>query len=404
MKYFDKKALKDFELVLKENKPKTIKVVDKLVTPQKTTDDSLQDYLRRCLDEEKQQNDISVITQEKLPIITENTVKNSIENLPKVTVEENLLNKKANDQDYYPNAYAFKCTLCDKNIGEKKGITLQNCLHNFCLSCLEDIILDNSTPEVQCPFNEYECEENLLDSEIKALTSEEGYNLYLDRSLTIDQLLENYHDSQFPKWLCKTCGQSNSDEKARCAFCDIAKPKSNVEKSQYEQLLTLEESELDLIESYEDFECPICFVPYGTGEGFMLRECLHVFCKGCLSDTITNSEVPQIKCPYMDNDYSCDCFLQDREIRSAITIEDYDKYLKMSLNMAEKGMKESYHCLTVDCHGWWINEEEANAVHCPVCRIQNCLNCNVSKKYILFLICNTHHYNSLLFQFLDDSY
>lgn len=371
MKYFDKKALKEFELILEENQPKTQKKaapVDKLIKQKKTLinkpDENLEDFLLKCLDEEKllpKKTTEEIIKQEVLEI-----PEKVIEPIPTPVLEEI-------EPDYYPNACAFTCTLCRKKIESKEGITLQNCLHNFCLSCLGDVIIANTTAQVKCPFMEYDCDGVLLDSEIKSLVSEENYGIHLDQSL-IEFGAKGVTKPPVPtKWLCNTCRQSNSIIRDRCAFCDIEKPKPI---SEYEELLTLEDGEL--VENYEEFECPICFVTYGIGEGFLLRGCLHVFCKECLSDTIINSNVPQIKCPYMDEDYSCDEILQDREIRSAITPENYEKYLKMSLNMAEKGIKESYHCLTVDCHGWWINEDEANDVRCPVCEIRNCLNCNVS--------------------------
>lgn len=393
VKYFDKKTLKDFETVLNRSQPKSQKItnkntIDKFITPQKETtkksEENLSDFLLKCINEEKLfpkavQHNISAIKTDKLPI-TAKIVQNPIQNLATVAdsigkkpiailqtpvFEKHVLDMQPNAPDYYPNVNEFECTLCELTIPPKKGIILQNCLHNFCLTCLEDLILNNDSAEVRCPFNEYECDENLLDSEIKALVTEEGYELHLERSLVPFGL-----------------------------FIKKPTPKP-VEKSEYEELLTLEEGEL--IESYEDFECPICLAPYGIGEGFMLRECLHVFCKQCLSYTITNSDVPQIKCPYMDDDYSCDQFLQDREIRSAITKEEYEKYLTMGLKMAENLIKESYHCLTVDCDGWWINEEEANAVQCPVCGIQNCLNCNVSRMRYL---CTTFFLNVFFRQFI----
>lgn len=366
MKYFDKKALKDFQTILKENQSKT-KTVPIIKQQQKKTDENLSDFLLKCIDEAK-----------LFP-------KNKTEEIIKPEVLEIIPEKKIEEikPDYYPNASAFTCPLCNQTIAAKKGITLYNCIHSFCLTCLKAVILENSTTEVLCPFMEIDCNELLLDSEIKVLISLEDYHNHLDKSL-LKLDADDLSKTEVPKkWLCTTCQLLNSYIKNRCAFCDLEKPKPIIKKSQYEELLTLEEGEI--IECYEEFECLICTMEYGIGEGFMLRECLHVFCKECLSHQIINSESPEVKCPYMTDDYSCDCFLQDREIRSAITQQDYEKYLEKSLKMAERGIKESYHCLTVDCHGWWINEDEANAINCPVCGIQNCLNCNVSaelKKYV----------------------
>ena len=35
----------------------------------------------------------------------------------------------------------------------------------------------------------------------------------------------------------------------------------------------------DLVLSGESFDCPICFMEIDAGEGVMLRDCLHLFCR-----------------------------------------------------------------------------------------------------------------------------
>lgn len=115
------------------------------------------------------------------------------------------------------------------------------------------------------------------------------------------------------KWICRTCGDENIESHKCCRFCLIERPKAVVvvdQPSEYEELLTLEEGDLDLVENSDMFECPICFVTYEKGEGVRLRECLHVFCKECLAGTINMSDNPEIKCPYLNDDYACDCFVQ----------------------------------------------------------------------------------------------
>ena len=36
---------------------------------------------------------------------------------------------------------------------------------------------------------------------------------------------------------------------------------------------------VNLVPNTEEFECPICFDDYEPGEGAVLRECFHTFCK-----------------------------------------------------------------------------------------------------------------------------
>ena len=36
---------------------------------------------------------------------------------------------------------------------------------------------------------------------------------------------------------------------------------------------------MNLVPNTDEFECPICFDDYEPGEGVVLRECFHTFCK-----------------------------------------------------------------------------------------------------------------------------
>jgi RanBP-type and C3HC4-type zinc finger-containing protein 1 len=45
----------------------------------------------------------------------------------------------------------------------------------------------------------------------------------------------------------------------------------------YLQLVDLDNT--DLVPNMEPFECSVCIVQYEAGEGVVLRECLHVFCR-----------------------------------------------------------------------------------------------------------------------------
>lgn len=149
--------------------------------------------------------------------------------------------------------------------------------------------------------------------------------------------------------------------------------KSNV--NHYQELLKLDGT--DVVVNVDTFECPICFMKIETGDGMMLRNCLHSFCKGCIFQTIEFSEEIEIKCPYMDRDYSCECFLQDREIKALVTVEIYEKHLAKSLRVAENVIENAFHCKTPNCRGWCIFEDDVNEFKCPVCRITNCLTCQV---------------------------
>lgn len=52
------------------------------------------------------------------------------------------------------------------------------------------------------------------------------------------------------------------------------------QQEQQQNFANLQETDaLDIIPNAEDFTCPICFEDIAVGNGVVLRECLHLFCK-----------------------------------------------------------------------------------------------------------------------------
>uniref|UniRef100_A0A1B0D1D0 RanBP-type and C3HC4-type zinc finger-containing protein 1 n=1 Tax=Phlebotomus papatasi TaxID=29031 RepID=A0A1B0D1D0_PHLPP len=143
----------------------------------------------------------------------------------------------------------------------------------------------------------------------------------------------------------------------------------------HRELLNLDNA--DIVANIEAFECPICFMKFQPGEGVILRDCLHTFCRECLGHTVEYSEDAQVKCPFMNAVYSCDSVLQDREIKALVTRDVYEKYLAKSVRQAEHKIENAFHCKTPNCRGWCIYEDNVNLFKCPVCRITNCLTCQV---------------------------
>ncbi|XP_033924831.1 sharpin [Melopsittacus undulatus] len=140
-----------------------------------------------------------------------------------------------------------------------------------------------------------------------------------------------------------------------------------------EQLLQLEQEVL--VPNREALECLICFQRVSPGQGVLLRECLHSFCRECLRQVITFSEEPTVACPYRDDSYACSSHLQEREIRALVSPEEYRRFLERSLVLAERRSHNSFHCRTPDCRGWCIYEDSVNEFRCPVCQALNCLLC-----------------------------
>lgn len=61
-----------------------------------------------------------------------------------------------------------------------------------------------------------------------------------------------------------------------------------------------------LISNEEPFRCTACFVLIDANKGVKLTTCSHMFCKLCLTETITeNINKPKVRCPYFDSKQQC---------------------------------------------------------------------------------------------------
>ncbi|KAK5898438.1 hypothetical protein CgunFtcFv8_015855 [Champsocephalus gunnari] len=206
-------------------------------------------------------------------------------------------------------------------------------------------------------------------------------------------------------WACPSCTYINKPTRPGCEICSTNRPERYVvpggyrpddlelrriqqEKEavrQYQQAREAERREnfarlvlldgQELLPNPEPVDCRICYVDLERGEGVLLRECLHCFCRECLRSVIMLSEEPEVACPYRDDTYSCTCSLQEREIRALVPAEEYERWLQRGLSVAESRCEGSYHCATPDCAGWCVYEDTVNVFHCPVCTKHNCLIC-----------------------------
>jgi RanBP-type and C3HC4-type zinc finger-containing protein 1 len=136
----------------------------------------------------------------------------------------------------------------------------------------------------------------------------------------------------------------------------------------------LDAENFDFNKNNEAFDCPICFVEIETGEGVVLKNCIHKFCKDCLVAHVGHSEDYEVKCPFSDEMGICELLLQDREIRALLNQEAFEKHLSKSLR--RYGASESaFHCRTTDCPGIIDKDENLRGFTCQVCRKVNCIRC-----------------------------
>lgn len=175
-------------------------------------------------------------------------------------------------------------------------------------------------------------------------------------------------------WACADCTFRNQNSWSNCEICRGTKPDHDL--NNYRQLCDLENG--DIVPNLEAVECPICFTECKAYEGVTLRDCLHVFCKECLNNHVKVCTDLEVKCPFANENYSCDSILQDREIRAVVSDAIYEKYLENRLKLAQPITKDSFPCKAPNCKGWWIYDPfdlTVTNVSCPVCHEFNCLMC-----------------------------
>lgn len=123
--------------------------------------------------------------------------------------------------DLVENVEAFECVICYMEIAPGDGVTLRECLHQFCKECLKNTIEYTEEAQVICPYRDeqYSCDTALQDREIKALVPAAVYDQYLAKSVA---QAENKIDKSFH---CKTpdckgwCIYEDNVNEFRCPVC-----------------------------------------------------------------------------------------------------------------------------------------------------------------------------------------
>ncbi|XP_059164421.1 ranBP-type and C3HC4-type zinc finger-containing protein 1-like [Physella acuta] len=179
------------------------------------------------------------------------------------------------------------------------------------------------------------------------------------------------HFPRFPSPPQARVSSENSEETAS----DEENSNAEEETVRLNFLRLKEVNNLDLVSNLDDFTCPICFEEITAGEGIMLRDCLHTFCRECLTEAVRHCEDAVVRCPFQDAIYSCESVLQEREIKALVPQDLYLKFLKRGLDQAESQTPNAYHCKTTDCPGWCVYEDLVNFFKCLVCNKENCLTC-----------------------------
>lgn len=202
-------------------------------------------------------------------------------------------------------------------------------------------------------------------------------------------------------WSCPTCTYMNDPTRPGCVVCSTSRPcdyvipenyvPSATEQERIDQERIIEEMAVQereenfqhllaaeqnsLVPNSDSFECRVCFEDVNPGDGVILRECLHSFCRECLMNQVLHADSSVVFCPFNDGQYQCFSPLQDREIKALVTKDLYQKHLNLSLVEAESRISNSFHCRTPNCVGWCIYDDDSNEFTCPLCFKENCLTC-----------------------------
>jgi len=124
----------------------------------------------------------------------------------------------------------------------------------------------------------------------------------------------------------------------------------------------------DLLIATQSFECSICMCEPPAGQGIILQDCFHTFCRDCLKSTIEFCDEPEVKCPFKGTHTSCTASILEREVKALVSKEIYERYLSRSISKAELCNGNSFHCKSVNCTGWCEAEEGATQFDCPICK------------------------------------
>jgi RanBP-type and C3HC4-type zinc finger-containing protein 1 len=129
------------------------------------------------------------------------------------------------NEDVVQNFEVFECPICFTEIDIGMGITLKNCLHEFCADCLKNLIIHCDEIEIKCPYRDEHsnCESILDEKEIKALIEPDILEKRQQKVLQIVEasIEDSYHcrtpncagwvilDNNVTTFECAVCRQIN---------------------------------------------------------------------------------------------------------------------------------------------------------------------------------------------------
>ncbi|XP_039438340.1 ranBP-type and C3HC4-type zinc finger-containing protein 1-like [Culex pipiens pallens] len=310
-----------------------------------------------------------------------------------------------------------KCLLCNHDLRIHEGVILRDCFHIFCDRCLVRTIKITMLHSVQvhCPaqmIGDRGCMTLLQEREIRELLSGEDYRKYERKCLELaeTEATSSVHclvphckgwielTGFVSSFVCPVCSCKNclscraihiemtcNEYQTLNSFTSGTPSGSNRGKPQSNPTVDLDQlwsaSEAVLARNMYSSKCPICDDDVPINGGVILRDCCHIFCEECLINTIkaTLDENVEVQCPAFvdDGQQRCSTIVQEREIKSLLKTEEYEKFEQRCLEVAEGSFTSSVHCLTPNCKGWVVLDGNVESFRCPICSVENCLSCKM---------------------------
>lgn len=84
-----------------------------------------------------------------------------------------------------------------------------------------------------------------------------------------------------------------------------------------------------LVPNANEDRCQMCKRELARRQGIVLKDCLHPFCRRCLTHAIENNETATMSCPSLT--VKCEGEVRDEEIKALLTPEAYEKYTLQQL-------------------------------------------------------------------------
>jgi hypothetical protein len=130
----------------------------------------------------------------------------------------------------------------------------------------------------------------------------------------------------------------------------------------------------EIMLTFEKCVCSWCCEDLDIGDGVVLQECFHPFCRSCLVAVINSSKSTEVGCPYPGD---CEGRIFDSEIKLLLKPDEYEAHARKSDDLLFAALPNMFYCKTPDCRGFCEFEADSKVFLCPICNKSNCLACKV---------------------------